>query len=193
MPKKTVKLIVESGNDYVIAVKANQSCLHQQIKTITHSTNPTSIEHSFERSRDRYTHRKVSVFEDLSGISPQWLGLKRLIKVERTGTRSDLPYHQVVYYISSLTVSALEFAKGIRGHWGIENRLHWVKDVVFNEDSSCISQLLAAANFSIIRSIVINLVRCHGYASLTSAMRLIAHDLDAIFKLLNSDDSTINC
>lgn len=68
---------MEGGNDYVIAVKANQTNLSQQIKTITHSTNPTSIDHSFERSRDRYTHREVSVFEDLSGISPQWLGLKR--------------------------------------------------------------------------------------------------------------------
>jgi hypothetical protein len=61
-----------------------------------------------------------------------------------------------------------------------------------NEDSSIISQPLAAANFSIIRSIVINLFRCHGYASLTSAMRLIAHDLDAMFKLFNSNDSTIS-
>lgn len=169
----------------MVAVKGNQTNLYQQIQSITQSTNPTSIAHSFESVRDRCTHRQVSVFEDLSGISPQWLGLKRLIKVERTGTRSDLPYHQVAYYISSLTFTAQEFAQGIRSHWGIENRLHWVKDVVFCEDSCRISQPLPAANLSIIRTIAINLLRRHGYTSLTSAIRLIAHNLDAIFNLIS--------
>lgn len=171
----------------MIAVKANQTNLYKQIQTLTQQTAASSIDNSFERSRDRFTHRLVSVFEDLSGISPQWVGLKRVIKVERTGTRSCLPYHQVAYYISSLTLAAEEFAIGIRAHWGIENRLHWVKDVVLQEDGSRIQQAYAPANFSIIRTIVINLFRRNGYASLTSAMRLIAHDLDAIFLLVTSN------
>jgi Transposase DDE domain len=123
------------------------------------------------------------VFDAVSGLSQEWIGLERVIKVERIGTRSCLPYHQVVYYISSLSLSAKEFAIGIRGHWGIENRLHWVKDVVFQEDSSRISQASAPANLSIIRTIAINILRGNGYASLTSARRLIAHDLDAILLL----------
>lgn len=184
MSKKTVELIIASGNDYVIAVKANQPKLYKQIQTVTEQTTPSSIDDSFERSRDRKTHRAISVFEDLSGISSEWIGLQRLIKVERLGTRAGLPYHQVAYYISSLTLTAREFAQGIRSHWGIENRLHWVKDVVLQEDGSRIRQAYAPANLSIIRSIVINLFRRNGYASLTSAMRLMAHDLDAIFLLV---------
>jgi hypothetical protein len=84
------------------------------------------------------TTRTVEVFNDLNGISREWVGLKSLLKVERTGTRAGKAYHEVAYYISSLVRSAVDFAQGIRGHWEIENRLHWVKDVVFNEDVSTI-------------------------------------------------------
>jgi predicted transposase YbfD/YdcC len=185
LPKKTVKLIVEAGSDYVIAVKANQTNLYKQIQTISQLSTPTSIEHSCERTRNRKTYRTISVFDDVRSISQEWIGIERVIKVERTGTRSCLPYEQVVYYISSLSLTARDFAQGIRAHWGIENRLHWVKDVVFQEDSSRIKQASAPANFSIIRTIAINLLRRNGYDSLTSAMRLIAHDLDAIFLRLD--------
>ncbi|MBD2604040.1 hypothetical protein H6G81_05730 [Scytonema hofmannii FACHB-248] len=54
-----------------------------------------------ERTRDRVTTRTVEVFNDLNGISREWVGLKSLLKVERTGTRAGKAYHQVAYYISS--------------------------------------------------------------------------------------------
>ena len=72
----------------------------------------------------------------MNGIDLSWAGIKSLIRVERTGTRGDKPYHEVVCYISSLIHPAREFACGIRGHWSIENRLHWIKDVVMKEDDS---------------------------------------------------------
>lgn len=77
-----------------------------------------------QRTRNRVTTRTVQVFNHLTCIHHQWVGLKSLIKVERTGTRAGKPYHQVAYYISSLECSAVDFAHGIRGHWAIENRLH---------------------------------------------------------------------
>jgi predicted transposase YbfD/YdcC len=72
----------------------------------------------------------------LENISSQWLGLKSIVRVERFGTRAGKAYEETVYYISSVTLEASDFAKGIRGHWGVENRLHWVKDVVFDEDQA---------------------------------------------------------
>jgi hypothetical protein len=65
----------------------------------------------------------VSVFHNLIGIPPGWSGIKSLIKVERVGTRSGKKYHEIICYIISLMQTAQEFAQGIRGHWGIENRL----------------------------------------------------------------------
>ncbi|MBP5976888.1 ISAs1 family transposase [Brasilonema sp. CT11] len=62
-------------------------------------------------------------------------------------------YHEIVCYISSLICTAKDFALGIRGHWSIENCLHWVKDVVLKEDSSTIRLGNAPANLSIIRAL----------------------------------------
>ena len=110
--------------------------------------------------------------------------MKSLIRVERFGTRAGKPYEETAYYISSITLNASGFAKGIRGHWGIENRLHWVKDVIFREDKAQMVDGYAAANFSIVRSFVINLFRCNGFNSVTSAIRHCAHNILLLFSFL---------
>jgi hypothetical protein len=112
--------------------------LYRQIRHNTENSKPTSRYITAEKTRNRVTTRTTEVFHDLTGISSEWVGLESLIKIERIGTRAGKPYHQVAYYISSKVCSATDFAKGIRGHWGIENRLHWVKDVIFDEDHSTI-------------------------------------------------------
>jgi predicted transposase YbfD/YdcC len=168
----------------VIAVKANQPKLYHQIQQNMHHSQPTSIHTDCERRSDRLTQRRVCVFDNLNNISTDWVGLKSIIQVERVGTRAGQPYQQIAYYISSLSLEASDFAQGIRRHWGVENRLHWVKDVVFDEDSAQMIDGYAAANFSIIRSFVINLLRHNGFDSLTRAIRQCAHDIQLLFSFL---------
>ncbi len=120
----------------------------------------------------------------MNGIDPSWLGIKSLIRVERTGTRAGKPYHEVVCYISSLIHTAQEFARGIRGHWCIENCLHWVKDVVFKEDDSKIRKGNAPANLSILTAIALNILRRNGHNSITSAQRFISHNIDKLLHLV---------
>jgi predicted transposase YbfD/YdcC len=184
LPKKTCKLIIERGNDYVIAVKKNQSKLHAHIQNIADIKRPASRDVSIERTRDRVTQRTVSVFHNLIGIPSGWSGIKSLIKVERVGTRNGKKYHEIICYISSMMQTAQEFALGIRGHWGIENRLHWVKDVVFKEDASRVHQGNAPANFSIVRAIAINIFRQNGYDSVTTHQRFLSHDIDKLLLLV---------
>lgn len=167
MPKKTCQLVIESGNNYVIAVKDNQPKLHRHIKRVAALHKPKSRYIETEKTRNRLTTRTVEVFDDLNGIDPSWLGIKSLIRVERTGTRGGKRYHEIVCYISSLMNMAQEFAQGIRGHWSIENRLHWggsavggfpdlrrlpFKDVIFQEDNSKIRMGNAPANLSVMRA-----------------------------------------
>ena len=184
MPKKTCKLIVNSGNDYVIAVKDNQPTLNRHIKRIAALHKPASRYIATEKTRDRFTTRTVEVFHHLTGINPQWAGIKSLIRVERVGTRGGKQYHQIVSYISSLIRTAKEFAEGIRGHWGIENRLHWVKDVVLNEDNSTIHLGNAPANLSIIRAMALNVLRRNSDASITIAQRFLSNDIDKLLTLM---------
>ncbi len=168
----------------MIAVKDNQPKLHNHIQRVSLERKPISSDIRTEKTRDRITTRKVEVFDDLNGISPEWAGIKSLVKVERTGTRGGKEYHEVVCYISSSTLKAREFSQGIRGHWGIENRLHWVKDVVFHEDDSKILAGNAPANLSIIRAIALNILRRNGHAFITSAQRFLSNDIDRILCLV---------
>lgn len=179
-----MKTIIEQGNDYVIALKANQKSLHQRVRVISQDCPPVSVYHSLEQGHHRGIEQTVEVFDCLAGIAKDWLGLRQWVRVHRQGTRQGKPYRQVSYYISSLATTARQFADGIRGHWGIENRLHWVKDVVFKEDACPLKLAHAPENWGLIRTWAINLFRLQGEPSITRAQRRVAHDLDALFLLI---------
>ncbi len=168
----------------MITVKANQKSLHQRVCAISRDCSPTSVYHQSERGHHRVTHRTVEVFDCLAGIASDWLGLRCIIRVHRHGTRQGKPYTQWSYYITSLATTARQFAEGIRGHWGIENQLHWVKDVVLSEDACPLKLAHAPANWGLIRTWVVNLFRLQGETSITKAQRRVAHDIDVLFLLI---------
>jgi predicted transposase YbfD/YdcC len=168
----------------VISVKRNQPRLFQQLQAACALNQPSGRFIDVEKTRSRVTCRIVSMFDEISSIDPDWQGLKSFVQVDRIGIRLGQPYQQTSYYISSLATCATQFAQIIRGHWGIENCLHWVKDVVFQEDAIPLRHHNAASNWSLIRNIVINIARHNGYDSLTKAERFLAHDIDQLFSLL---------
>ena len=187
MLKKTVEQIIEGGNDYVITLKANQPTLHQQAQQLVDQAQQSGDYEQFievDTSRNRYVCWLVKVVKDLSHVDLDWTGLASIIEVTRCGLRQGQPFHEVHYYISSLQATAQTFAQGIRGHWGIENLLHWVKDVIFGEDKAPFAAFNAATNWSIIRNIAINIARQNGYHSLTKAERFLAHDIPQILSFL---------
>jgi hypothetical protein len=94
--KKTTRLIIEGGNDYVITVKGNQSRLLKQLKTITKTQKPCERVVEIEKNRGRTTCKIISIFIDLRGIDLYWVGLRSLIQVERIGIRSGEKYVQGV-------------------------------------------------------------------------------------------------
>jgi predicted transposase YbfD/YdcC len=78
-------------------------------------------------------------------------------------------------------LNAAGFAQRIRQHWHIENRLHWVKDVVLKEDQAPLCDGHALTNFAIVRTIALNLFRQHGFDSITQGLRRMAHDIPGLF------------
>ena len=170
MPKKTVEAIIDSGNDYVIQVKANQPTLFQAIKEAFESQPPRSSVTHEEQSRGRQERRTTRVLGPPGVIAEEWQGLQRVIHVERQVVRErkeTLAHH---YYISSLASDDAErFARGIRGHWSIENRLHWVKDVIQHEDDSGIKKGNGVETLSIFKNVAINVSRELGFDSIKGA------------------------
>jgi predicted transposase YbfD/YdcC len=115
---------------------------------------------------------------------PRWVGVKSILCIERWGERQGKPYAHKSYAISSVATSASQWQETIREHWGIENRLHWPKDKVFGEDDYHLENAQALLNWSIFRTIVINLLRMNGFQSLKGALRKLANRVEEIFLLL---------
>ena len=128
-------------------------------------------------------------------LDPCWTGVKSVIKIFRSGIRGNHDYESdsPTYYISSLSPTSSLIPQGIRRHWtieregrwgfpslsnhAVENRLHWIDDVVTKEDTSPILQGKASTNISLIKSWVINLLRVHGFDSITEALSYMSNNL----------------
>jgi predicted transposase YbfD/YdcC len=161
--------VVEQGGDYVFAAKGNQGLLQQHIIEIF--DNPMDgvkfdTARTLEKQHGRIEERVCTVLTH-SGLleyadpHERWFGLKSIIRMERKQTRVlDGEIKQnTSYYISSLDVSANRLMSIIRSHWLIENALHWVLDVEFNEDRARSRKGHAADNFAVLRRLALNLLK----------------------------------
>jgi predicted transposase YbfD/YdcC len=120
-----------------------------------------------------------------------WTRLNCLIVVEkqwyqkekntRKTDREMLCFNSVAYYISDLVLSAQVFAEGIRGHWGIENRLHWVKDVILKEDNNRIKHQNGAVNMAIFNNVAINFLRQNFDDSVKYSQILFGQNVKELF------------
>ena len=161
-------------------MKKNQPKLYQQIETQSNKQIATQKVENQEKTRDRNSYRKVEVFEPPQNLDPKWIGVGCVIKVERSGTRGKEPYQSISYYLCSLSPQSRSLADGIRGHWLIENSLHWVKDVIYEEDISPQKAGFAPRNLSLLKTWVLTLLRTHGFESMKSAISEISHNIGYI-------------
>jgi predicted transposase YbfD/YdcC len=170
LSKKTVEAIIESGNDDLIQVKGNQPTLFQAIKDTIDTQPARSTCVSDERSRGRHERRTVAVFAPPAQVVEEWEGLQRIVHVARQVSRAGKETQTDHYYISSVCSDHAEvFSTGVRGHWSIENRLHWVKDVIQHEDDSCIRKGNGVETLSILKNVAINICRELGFDSIKGA------------------------
>lgn len=183
MSKKTVEGIIKSQNDYLIQVKGNQKTLFRRIKETVQSQSALSTHFSDEKSRGRHEQRSVEVFLPPESLKETWAGLRRFIHVERLVGRKGKTSQKHSYYISSVCVDEAEvFAMGIRNHWSIENRLHWVKDVIQHEDRSGIRKGNGVETLSVLKNVAINICREHGFDSIKAAAIHFASNVKELMK-----------
>ncbi|NJO39758.1 MAG: ISAs1 family transposase [Cyanobacteria bacterium RU_5_0] len=183
-PKNTLEQIIESGNDYLVTLKAHQGKLFKAVQLHFEQSEAIRVTTEVEPTRDRHVERTVTVLAPPAKIDPAWVGGQRVIQVERRGTRSGKPFEETLFYLSSFKLDAPEFAQRIRDHWQVENNLHWVKDVVLGEDKAPLCAGHALTNFAIVRTIAVNLFRLNGFASITKGLRAVAHDIHQLFSFL---------
>ena len=161
--KEIVSAIAEKEADYLIAVKGNQGNLQEQIQDSFRFLPAVSVSEDTDCGHGRVETRRCSVINDLSLIEnrAEWKNLRTLIKIEteRYDKCRQTIQKESRLYISSLEADADLINKSVRSHWGVENSLHWVLDVAFNEDHSRKRAGNAAQNFSLINRIALNLLK----------------------------------
>ena len=190
--KKTLALIIDGGNDYIVTIKKNQSSLFKAAEELVLSTGAIDSCQASEKLHGRTTTRCTKIYPIPPQLLPVWPGAKHIIAIARIGTRTQgkksrrrlVDFHESHYYLSSRDWSANQFADAIRGHWLIENRLHWVKDVTLNEDNCIHRGGNAPANWAILRQFLVSLARMFGMNTLPEALRFMANQIEKISELL---------
>lgn len=191
--------IRDQGADYVLAVKANQPKLEAGIKsifsTVTASPDAVVFQHcrTIEKGHGRIEIRDVWTVSDpeyLSWIDPRhrWPDMRSVAMVLAERRQGDDVSLATRYYVSSLDVSAETIAGAIRSHWGIENSLHWVLDVAFDNDGTRVRTGHAPANLTVLQHIALNLIKQDKTArkSVKGRRLLAAWDNDYLWTVLNA-------
>jgi predicted transposase YbfD/YdcC len=187
--KEIARQIRVSNGHYVLAVKDNQptllsdiqECFAQAFETNFAGLRSEVLAEQPEQGHGRQERRVYTVIYDPAGLSTarEWLDLKAIILVYRerqvrTGGEGQANSVEVSYYITSAAEPVVELAGGIRSHWGIENKIHWVLDVVFREDDSRVRAGHAAENLGWLRRVALALLKQDDSKGSISGKRLKA-------------------
>ncbi len=160
---KIAATILDRGADYLLAVKDNQPTLHDDIKRYFDDAPADELETLQTTDGD---HGRIEVRRHVVSHNVDWLagdsrfpGIKSIAMVENRVERNGETSCERRYYISSAFLLAVLFANAVRCHWHIENRLHWVLDVIFREDLSRLRTGHGPHNMATVRHMVMNLLR----------------------------------
>ena len=166
--KKIAEQIIEQQADYVLALKGNQGNMYEDISQFMTDARSgllpdVHLDHynSVDGDHGRLEVRDYWCCRDLIWLEERlkWKNLSSLIMVERQREIRGVTTREVSFYITSLKVDIAIMANAVRGHWGIENSLHWTLDMTFHEDDSCIRKDNAPENMAVVRHMALNLLQ----------------------------------
>ena len=166
--KQIASEISAAQADYVLALKGNQGSLHEEVQQFMEAAQAADfqeIAHDFleviERGHGRSETRRYWICEDIDWLTQhsQWKALRSVAMVESVREIQGKVTTERRFYISSIAATAKELARAVRGHWSIENNLHWSLDVSFGEDQCRARAGYAAENLAVLRHIAINILK----------------------------------
>ncbi len=159
------EIIRGRGGHYLLAVKDNQPTLRAAVERVVGAACEADFlgvardgDEATDDAHGRHEERYVTVIGDPEGLPADWPDVAAVVEVDRereVGGKRTVTSH---YYLSSYAGTAAEFGRWVRGHWGIENGLHWVLDVIFREDDSRVRAGHAGENLAMVRRAAVALL-----------------------------------
>jgi predicted transposase YbfD/YdcC len=174
--RQMARKIVARGGDYFMVVKGNQPALHRNIELLYRKPPPgEDFARALSRGRhgDRWEERELEASTALNGYL-KWPHVGQVCRVERRVSRKGRARVEVSYAVTSLgpdKASPKRLQRLWRGHWGIENRLHWVRDVTMGEDGSQVRKDSAPQVMAALRNLSLGLLRRAGVENVAAALR----------------------
>jgi predicted transposase YbfD/YdcC len=183
----TAELITGARGDYVFTVKGNRPSLRAGLKALPWRDIPA---HSYlQKTKGRRVRRTIKATQ-----VPDWIhfpGAAQVAQLRRTVTVKGITTVEVVYVITSADVAPARLAAWVQGHWSVENKLHYVRDVAYAEDASRVRTGHAPRIMATLRNTAISLLRLTGATNITEALRHHDRRPDKIIRLLTSTNGTL--
>jgi len=186
--------ILEKKADYVIALKGNQGTLREDVdvfiaeqKANGFADTKISRHETIDGDHGRIETRTYTAIHDVTWLQErhEWPGLQGVVMVESTREIGEKIEQETRFYITSLAWLANQLGPVVRGHWAIENSLHWVMDMIFRDDECRVRTDHAPANFTTLKHMAHNLIRkAPGKDSLRVRRKIAAWDDDFLVSLV---------
>jgi predicted transposase YbfD/YdcC len=166
--KQIAREIIEADADYVLALKGNHERLHEEVATFLLDARqrgfkkvPHRFLESVEKEHGRIETRRYWITEEIGWLEDRalWEGLRSVGMVESIREVDGQTSTETRFFLCSLRADAGKFARAARGHWGIENQLHWSLDVAFAEDQCRVRAGHAAENLALLRHLTLNTLK----------------------------------
>lgn len=192
--KEIAQKVVAGGGDYLLMVKDNQSHLREDIQqSLAAACERDFVGLNYDRyetvecGHGRHETRSYAVLVDPEGIRNReaWANLRVVGLCLRQRVVNGKASEELHYFIGSRVMTARQYGEALRGHWGIENNLHWQLDVAFDEDSNRVQRRHGAENLALVRRLALGLLKQHpGKASVACKRYAAALDTDFLEEIL---------
>jgi predicted transposase YbfD/YdcC len=192
--REIAKQIVTGKADYVLSVKDNQPHLLEDIRECLSKALETNFEglcwdsyETIDRGHGRQETRTYLILTNPEGIRnhASWAGLKVIGMWTSERVLKDKESDETHYFIGSRVMSARQYGEALRGHWGIENNLHWQLDITFGEDGNRVQRRQGAENLALVRRLALGLLKRHpGKESMACKRLAAAYDTDFLEEIL---------
>jgi predicted transposase YbfD/YdcC len=162
--KEVVRQVREQGGDYLVTVKGNQPALQRAVlaafeRALDADFAGCDMAAAAEDGHGRHEERYVTVLQNPEGLPAGWADVGAVVMVSRERAAAGQSSSTAHFYLTSLRATAAELAGYVRGHWGVENGLHWCLDVSFGEDANRTRDTNAGANLGAVRRVAASLLK----------------------------------